>query len=225
MLKKIFKIILILMLAAIFTSCQKENNENDYLKAEKEKETAMLKEKSENSKNDILVAYFSLNDSISDDAYIIKDYLFADLMEIKAQEPYTNDDDTNRPTIANNIKNLDKYKYIFVGFPIWQEKMPNIIYSFLEKFNFKDKYIYPFTKSNDEQLLYNIREEILNLTSSNDTYIYPVKYIANGEFVDNITSWIDSLNLKTEFDEGLIPVETKREETEEPDLSEARSID
>ena len=152
------------------------------------------------------------------------------MMELVPTEPYTKDDldisnpnsriikesndDTIRPTITNPINNIDKYNWIFLGFPVWQGKMPKIVYTFCKN-------------GNNEIELENIRNDISALTdNTNDgqAFIYPIKNFNNGELVENITDWIDWCNPITEYDEGLIPETVVVTETEEPDLSEGLSI-
>lgn len=242
--KRIIKILVLLSTLLLLASCQGGNTTNSKNAKTQQQDIPIIKEKSVNSKNDILVVYFSANDGVSEDANIIKDYLFADMMELVPTEPYTKDDldisnpnsrimkesndDTIRPTIANPINNIDKYNWIFLGFPVWQGKMPKIVYTFLEKYNFKDKYIFSFCKNgNNEIELENIRNDISALTdNTNDgqAFIYPIKNFNNGELVENITDWIDWCNPITEYDEGLIPETVVVTETEEPDLSEGLSI-
>ena len=237
--KRLLKCILMLMFVASLVSCQSDNKESVLINPFKTEDQSMLKEKSQNSKNDILVVYFSAKDSISEDANIIKDYLFADLMEIVPVESYKDEDfdftnpdsrilkelndDTIKPEMSNSLTDIKKYKWIFLGFPVWQGKMPKIINTFLEKYDFEDKYIFTFCKA-DTDNLDNIRDDINEAVKKGNPYIYPPKNIPDGEFVDNITAWIDWCNPTTEYDEGLLPTEGTTTETTEPDLSEGLSI-
>ena len=236
---KFIKCILSILFILSLVSCQTENKTGSIINPFQPDNKSNLKEISQNSKNDVLVVYFSGRDSISEDANIIKDYLFADLLELKPKEPYKDEDfdfnnadsrivkelndDSIRPEISNSLDNIKKYKWIFLGFPVWQDKMPKIIYTFLEKYDFEDKYIFSFCKANTDNLD-NIREQISEAVKKGNPFIYPPKNIPDGEFVGNITAWIDWCNPTTEFDEGLIPTEATTTETEEPDLSEALSI-
>ena len=53
-----------------------------------------------------------------------------------------------RPTLIDSpIENFDSYSRIIIGFPIWFFTCPMAVVSFLEKYNFAGKNIYPFFTS------------------------------------------------------------------------------
>lgn len=53
-----------------------------------------------------------------------------------------------RPTLIDNpIENFDSYSRIIIGFPIWFWTCPMAVVSFLEKYDFTGKNIYPFFTS------------------------------------------------------------------------------
>lgn len=121
----------------------------------------------EETNNEILVVYFSMpgeiygvgkvevgNTAIM--ASYIVDYLNADSFEIvpvknysqvyseltqDAKEEQQRDD---RPEIKNKLTNIDNYETIFIGYPIWWGDLPQILYTFLEEYNFDGKTIIPF---------------------------------------------------------------------------------
>ena len=49
-----------------------------------------------------------------------------------------------RPALSTHIDNLDKYDYIFVGFPNWNADLPMPLYSFFDEYDFSGKTIIPF---------------------------------------------------------------------------------
>ena len=85
------------------------------------------------------------------------------MYQIKAANPYTKadlnydndncranreqEDSSARPKIKGKVKNIRKYDVIFVGYPIWWEKEPMIIRTFLESYKLKGKRIVPFCTS------------------------------------------------------------------------------
>lgn len=113
--------------------------------------------------NKILVAFFSATGTTRNVAKKIAKLAEADLFEINPSIPYSRADlnwtdknsrssvemaDLNtRVSIANKVENMDQYKTIFVGFPIWWYKAPHIINSFLEQYDLKGKKIIPFATS------------------------------------------------------------------------------
>ena len=86
----------------------------------------------------------------------IKEMTGADIFKIEPVEDYPegyNDTtkvakeeqaEDSRPEIKNKIENIDQYDTIFIGYPIWWGDMPQIIYTFLESYNFDGKTIIPF---------------------------------------------------------------------------------
>ena len=49
-----------------------------------------------------------------------------------------------RPELATQIENLEKYDYIFVGYPNWNADLPMPMYTFFEEYDFSGKTIIPF---------------------------------------------------------------------------------
>lgn len=49
-----------------------------------------------------------------------------------------------RPKLKANVKNLDRYDVVFVGYPNWWGDMPMILYSFLENADLSGKRVIPF---------------------------------------------------------------------------------
>lgn len=111
----------------------------------------------------VLIVYFSGTGTTRSAAKKIKKATGGKLYQIKAAEPYTsadldysNDDcranveqqdETVRPEVKGKIKNISKYDVIFVGYPIWWNKEPMIIRTFLESYNLERKKIVPFCTS------------------------------------------------------------------------------
>lgn len=98
----------------------------------------------------VLVAYFSGTGTTRGVAENLVTALGSDvavLHEITPQQPYTSADldytnsnccsvteqhDPNaRPAIANSVANMEQYDVIFLGYPIWNNDAPRIIYTFL----------------------------------------------------------------------------------------------
>ena len=90
-------------------------------------------------------------------AMLISDYTDGDLFRIEPVTPYTTDHDAltdvalkeqeadARPEIKEPLKSIDDYDVIFVGFPIWWGDMPQILYTFLESYDFSGKTVIPFS--------------------------------------------------------------------------------
>ncbi|MBO4480194.1 MAG: flavodoxin [Alphaproteobacteria bacterium] len=121
----------------------------------------------------VLVAYFSATSNtakVAEKIYqVSKSHgINTDLFEIKPKQPYTEadlnwhnkqsrssiemNDPASRPAIVNKVKNIDKYDVIFVGFPIWWDREPSIIDTFIESYNFDGKEIIPFATSGSSDI-------------------------------------------------------------------------
>lgn len=57
-----------------------------------------------------------------------------------------NDPDA-RPAIAGSVKNMEQYKTVFLGYPIWWGEAPRILNTFVESYDFSEKTIIPFCTS------------------------------------------------------------------------------
>jgi len=90
-------------------------------------------------------------------ATMIHDALACDVHRIQPTVPYSDSyDDTvgrnvreqnenARPVIANLPANIDRYDTILLGSPIWNVRAPRIMLTFVERFDFTGKRIFPFT--------------------------------------------------------------------------------
>lgn len=115
-----------------------------------------------NSKK-VLVVYFSATGTTRSAAKKIKKATKGKLYQIKAADPYTEEDldysnddcranteqqdEQTRPEIDGTVKNMDQYDIIFLGYPIWWGKEPMIIRTFLESYDLEGKKIIPFCTS------------------------------------------------------------------------------
>ena len=113
--------------------------------------------------SEVLVAYFSASGVTAGVAGRLAESINADLFEIIPETPYTKDDlnwkskksrssiemndPSSRPPIANCVENMDVYKYVFVGFPVWWYREPSIIDTFMESYDFFGKTVIPFATS------------------------------------------------------------------------------
>lgn len=70
---------------------------------------------------------------------------------------YDEKSNNKRPELAAHIENLDKYDYIFVGYPNWNSDLPMPLYTFFEEYDFSGKTIIPFTTHGGSGLSNTIR--------------------------------------------------------------------
>lgn len=87
---------------------------------------------------------------------IIAEQMSADIFELVPVIPYSNVYDevldqatkeqrTNaRPEYEGEIENWEQYDTVFIGFPIWWGNIPNIIYTFMDSYDFTGKTVISF---------------------------------------------------------------------------------
>ena len=219
--KKFLTILFLIMSLFIFTSCSKKNNNgtvnnNSMFFNTNGNESDILKIESDNKENEVLVAFFTGYDEIEKFAYVINDYVIGDMYKINPEIEYTANDyiidqnsrihieqkDNMRPSIKNNMKNIKKYKYIFLGFPIWEDKSPRIILSFLESFNFDEKTIIPFAMSDDYDIDNSINE--IRSVLNNQVEVKNGIRLTTNSKLDDVTKFIDDLNIEFKMDNRYI---------------------
>ena len=109
-----------------------------------------------------LVAYFSAGGTTAKLANMIADMTGSDLFEIVPEQPYTAEDlDWTDPgsrcsrehetgadvPVAGSVKDLAGYDLIFLGFPIWYYRAPNIIATFCKGYDWTGKSVALFATS------------------------------------------------------------------------------
>jgi flavodoxin len=89
-------------------------------------------------------------------AGMISQLLGCDVYRIEAADPYSDDYDATvernvreqnnnaRPGIANPRTSISDYDTVLVGSPIWNNRAPMIMSTFMESFDFSGKTLYPF---------------------------------------------------------------------------------
>ena len=90
-------------------------------------------------------------------AEYIKQITNADMFKVERKIPYAKDYNTcikeaqieqqqnARPQLVKELDNIDAYDTIFVGSPIYWGTMPNPMFTQLEKLNWQNKTVMPFT--------------------------------------------------------------------------------
>ena len=131
----------------------------------------------------------------------------ADLYEILAAEPYTEEDlnwsDSNsrttkeqndesvRPAIASPEIDLSAYSTVFVGYPIWWGEEPRIMDTFAESNDFGDALVIPFCTSSSSGIGRSGKNLADHAGSGN--------WLEGSRFSGNVSenelrTWIDGLN-------------------------------
>lgn len=160
--------------------------------------------------NNILVAYFSCTGTTETIAEYAADYLEADIYEIVPEEPYTDadltyytdcradreqNDPSARPAISGMVENMDDYKTILIGYPIWHGQAPRIISTFLESYEFSNKTIVPFCTSYSSGIG-SSDTNLKPLVSDSAVWKEGKRFSVNTD-KSEVVEWIEDLGLHT----------------------------
>ncbi|MGN1318271.1 MAG: flavodoxin [Lachnospirales bacterium] len=113
-----------------------------------------------------------------------------DLIEYAKQEQENNE----RPELTSNIENLESYDTIFVGYPIWWYDLPQVMYSFFDKYDFSEKNIIPFCTHNGSRFtgtIEKIQELEPNANVITNGYTVSEKNVESS--ADDIYEWLKNI--------------------------------
>ena len=169
-------------------------------------------------KKNIVILYFSGTGTTRATAQRIKTKTKGKLLEIKASEPYTDDDldygnedsrvtkehesadspaeSTVRPEISNlnSIKKaVKKADVVYIGYPIWWGEAPHIVYNLVENVSLNGKTVVPFCTS----ISSGIGSSASNL-KNNAKISSKTKWLKGRNFYDvpsqkTVNKWVDGL--------------------------------
>ena len=121
-----------------------------------------------------LVVYFSATGTTAQAARTIAEVTGGTLYEIVPQQPYTSDDlDWNdkqsrssvemnnpqaRPALKDTKADVAAYDVIFIGYPIWWNRAPRIVNTFIESYDLKGKTLVPFATSGGSGITGSVKE-------------------------------------------------------------------
>ncbi|MBR3400991.1 MAG: aldo/keto reductase [Parasporobacterium sp.] len=155
----------------------------------------------------VLVVIFSRTGHTKPLAEYIAEDLNADLYEIEAKAPYTDDDikyytncradreqndPSARPEIAGELPDVTGYDTVFIGYPIWHGQAPKIIYTFLEGVDLSGKTIIPFCTSHSSPL--GTSAENLHPLAPDAAWMEGRRF-AIGTTAGEISEWVKSLDI------------------------------
>lgn len=159
----------------------------------------------------VLVAYFSGTGTTRGVARNLVAALGSDvavLYEITPEDPYTTADldYTNpnsrsvreqqgpdiRPAIDGSVDNMEQYDIVFLGYPIWNNDAPRIIYTFLENEELSGKTIVPFCTSGGSGISNSV-SNIRGLVS--DATWLDGRRCNSSDSTSTLASWANSLGL------------------------------
>lgn len=156
----------------------------------------------------ILVAYFSFTNTTKGIADSMAGILGADTYQITPSEAYTSDNSnyydsstrayqeqygpaSARPAINTTLASTD-YDIVLLGFPIWYGKLPRVILSFLDAYDFSGKTVIPFCTSGSSGIS-NAQTELQNTYSGIN---WKSGSRLNGYTTDQLKTWLTGLGIK-----------------------------
>lgn len=160
------------------------------------------------NKANILVVYFSRTGTTKPLAEYAADYLKADVFEIEAAIPYTDEDiayytdcradreqndPSARPEIAKAVENMEQYDMVLLGYPIWHGQAPRIISTFLESYDFSGKTILPFCTSHSSDIG-NSDTALHELVSYDTTWLKGKRFAAETS-KEEIMAWLNEMEV------------------------------
>lgn len=161
-LMEIISIVIILMLGIVTFAVIKNNNQNSSNSNGNQVDNDKNQKGDTNQDTKVTVIYFSATGTTKKVAVSLSEALKSDLIEIIPKEKYSSNDlnyndassrvskehnDSNSRPAIENIIDVSKYDTIYLGYPIWWSDAPKIIYSFLDKYNLKNKKLFLFSTS------------------------------------------------------------------------------
>lgn len=162
----------------------------------------------------ILIAYFSWAGHTKEIAQEIQAQTGGDLFEIQPEIPYTDNinelsgialqeqRDNVRPPLSTHVADMDKYDYVFIGYPCWWSNMPMPIFTFLEEYKFTGKTVIPFTSYGENVFgnsLTSIKEILTDATIAEGLAI---QEHTMQDMPEKVTAWLQSLEIKNGAESG-----------------------
>ena len=201
--KKIFVMILSLLMIFSVTGCGGNEGGN-------EKKSAETQTQTESAKNKILVAYFSCTGNTKTLAENSAEVLKADLYEIKPKIPYTSEDlnwndettratveqrtEKARPELADKDAKIENYDTIIIAYPIWWHVAPRIIDTFMESYDFSGKKVMAISTSGGSDITASV-DELKAISGKNITWL-DGKCFFNSFSKSDVKTFFDGVELK-----------------------------
>ena len=104
-----------------------------------------------------------------------------------------------RPEYVDEIENWEQYDTVFIGYPIWWGEIPNIVYTFMEAYDFTGKTVIPFNThegSGQSHSQRDIEELLTNATVLKGLAIRGSKAQNDAEGTGgDVANWLKSIGL------------------------------
>lgn len=142
-------------------------------------------------------------------ANLIQGYTNADIFRIEAVKQYNTEDhqaliddaqeeqrQNARPEIKNKINNFEDYDTIFIGYPIWWSDLPQILYTFLESYDFTGKNVYLFSTNGGSGLSGTVSTITNKLSGANvNSNAFKLHRNSMEDAPEEVESWLKELGI------------------------------
>ena len=134
----------LLCILILFTSCSQGQ------------EQQKLSKNKDDNQNHILIVYLSRTNNTKAVAEMIHQKVGGELVALELQKPYPADYQAHvdqvvkenetgyLPPLKTEIKNIQDYDMVFIGFPTWAMQLPPPMKSFLHQYDLSGKTVIPF---------------------------------------------------------------------------------
>ena len=182
--KKILCLILCVIAVIGLCSCAKKTANNGVEKSQSTTQSADAQDSNEAENagqtaqtnaayEKTLVVYFSCTGNTAQIASYIAEIKNADLLEIEPQKPYTSEDLSKgentrayaeQHSNVNDVKiktpnvSISDYDTVYIGYPVWYEKAPRAVCTFLTESDLSSKTLVPFCTSNESPIDESVTE-------------------------------------------------------------------
>lgn len=155
-----------------------------------------------NTKNgNILVAYYSYSGNTESFANVISKEVGGDLFKIERAEEYSDlyteaeaeINNNEKPELAGMPENVEQYDTIFIGYPIWWDRTPAMINTFLENIDLTGKTVIPFCTSSSDSIEGSMKD--INNSASEANILEGLR-ISGGSAesnIDEIQNWLEEI--------------------------------
>ena len=186
--KKVLSFLLAVFVTLTLAGCSQTNQNEQDQTSENPKQTVTVTDQN------ILIAYFSYSGNTEKAAQEIQKQTYGQLVEITRKEAYPNDFydiaeneiiNGEQPEITLSIDSIDQYDVIFIGYPIWWQKAPAMINTFVHQFDFTGKTVIPFCTSSSDGI-----EESLDVFDDLQDHADMKEGLRISDY-DEISNWLD----------------------------------
>ena len=142
-------------------------------------------------------------------ANLIQEHTGSDIFRIEAVKQYNTSDHSAliadaqeeqnndaRPEIKNKINNFDDYDTIFIGYPIWWSDLPQILYTFLESYDFTGKNVYLFSTNGGSGLAGTVSTITSKLNTANvNSNAFKLHRNSMEDAPEEVETWLKQIDI------------------------------